>query len=316
MKRIGPRTLPCVIIFIIYISPLGKILRDLGIQYHFYADDSQLYVTFNINDADKAVKKVEEAVNVIKEWMSQNFLCLNEDKTEVILIASKSIQKKLQIPHITVGSEEIVPAKEAKNIGFIFDYIMDSKKQISATCKSAWFHLRNVGKIRQYLDKKSTEQLIHSFVTSKLDYNNCLLYGLPDTLLLRLQRIQNAAARLVLRLPKHCHITPTLQDLHWLPIKHRINYKILLMVFKALNNCAPSYIADLLTKKPECSINLRSNGNNFLMVPKSNTVTYGDRNFRNMAPILWNNLPNEIRDCHEINVFKRLLKTYLFKDAY
>jgi hypothetical protein len=183
-------------------------------------------------------------------------------------------------------------------------------------CKSAWYHLRTIGRIRKYLDKKSTEQLIHAFVTSKLDFNNCLLYGLPGSLLHKLQAIQNAAARVVSRMPKHCHITPLLVQLHWLPIPQRINYKVLLMVFKALNTLAPSYITEMLTYKEESSRSLRSNNRKLLVRPRSNTVRYGDRNFRNVAPMLWNNLPLEMRNCDNVNDFKKQLKTHLFHDAF
>ena len=109
-------------------------------------------------------------------------LCLNDDKTEVLVIGSKSAHQKLNIPFITIGDQNIVPSNTAKNIGFIFDHVMDCKKQVNAICKTAWFHLRSIGKIRQYLDKKATEQLIHAFLSSKSDINNALLYGLPDTL--------------------------------------------------------------------------------------------------------------------------------------
>jgi hypothetical protein len=204
----------------------------------------------------------------------------------------------------------------AKNIGFIFDHIMDSHKQISLTCKSAWYQLRNIGKLRQYLDKSSTEQLVHSFVSSKLDINNALLYGLPDTLLHKLQVIQNASARLIMRQPKYCHITSILYDLHWLPVKQRIMYKILLTIYKALNDLAPLYIADLLTKKPKSSRSMRSDEKKLLVVPRSQTVRYGDRNFKNVGPALWNMLPDEMRSCDSVDSFKRQLKTYLFLNAY
>jgi hypothetical protein len=304
------------ILFIIYTSPLGKILQKLGIKYHFYADDSQLYISFDIHEAGVATKRIEEAVTTIKEWMSNNFLCLNEDKTEILLIASPSMHKKVNIPHLTIGSEKISPTSSAKNIGFIFDNIMGSHDQISLTSKSAWHQLRIIGKLRQYLDNKSTEQLVHAFVSSKLDINNALLYGLPDTLLHKFQVIQNAAARIVMRLPKYCHITPVLQDLHWLPVKQRIMYKILLTVFKALNNLAPAYITDLLARKSKSLREMRSDSKNLLIIPKSRTVGYGDRNFKVAGPILWNMLPDEMRACDNLDSFKTQLKTYLYHIAY
>ena len=304
------------LLFIIYMGPLGKILRNLGISFHFYADDSQVYVSFNVSDSEGAVNKVEEAVTIIKSWMNANFLCLNGDKTELLLIASKFNLGKLDIPHINICGDKISPATKARNIGFIFDSIMDCRAQITQTCKSGWFHLSKIGKIRQYLDEGATKILVHAFITSRIDMNNCLYLGLPDNQIRKLQLLQNAAARIIMRLPKHCHITETLHELHWLPVSSRIHFKIILMVYKALNNMAPQYLTDLLTWKPSTARNMRSNNQNLLMVPKSNTVTYGDRNFTNVAPSWWNALPHHLRDCDNIITFKRLLKTHLFKLAY
>ena len=138
----------------------------------------------------------------------------------------------------------------------------------------------------------------------------------PDCLLHKLQVIQNSAARLLVKLPKHSNISPTLASLHWLPIAYRIEYKLLLMVFKALNGFAPAYIADMLQPKVASSRSLRSDHQNLLVIPRSHSKTYGDRNFRYAAPFLWNGIPLDLRLCTDLKDFKRSLKTYLFKKAF
>ena len=103
-----------------------------------------------------------------------------------------------------------------------------------------------IARIRSYLTPETAKLLLHAFVTSKLDYCNSLLYGVPKYQILRLQRIQNVAARLVTATSRYDHISPVLKQLHWLPVAQRIKFKILLLTYKALKDCAPSYIKDLL----------------------------------------------------------------------
>ena len=141
------------------------------------------------------------------------------------------------------------------------------------------------------------------------------MYGLPDVRIKQLQQIQNNAARLVLKAKKYDNITPILKKLHWLPITFRIEYKILLLCFKSLNGLGPKYLAELLLPyvPNRC---LRSSDQKLLIEPKSRLKSYGDRAFSVCAPKLWNKLPLALRTCGKVDVFKRNLKTYLFKQAF
>ena len=170
------------------------------------------------------------------------------------------------------------PSDKARNIGAIFDKTLSMNHHIAQTCKNAWYHLRQIGEIRSYLDIEATQTLMHSFVTSRLDAFNGLLYGVPKQQISKLQRIQNAAARIVTLSKKADHITPILYKLHWLPITERIEYKILLLTYKALHDMSPGYIKDLLEIRI-CSRTTRSSDQLTLNIPKTNTVRYGDRCF-------------------------------------
>lgn len=179
--------------------------------------------------------------------------------------------------------------------------------------------LYNLRRIRKYLDKDSAETIVHALVTTKLDYCNGLLFGLPECQIAKLQKIQNACARLVCNAPKFCHITPLLYSLHWLPIAQRIEFKILLIVYKSLIGQTPSYISEMLKLKSVThSHNLRSTGDSLLLqIPTCMTkVTLGDRAFYCGAPKLWNNLPLHIRNATSLDIFKNRLKTYLFCGFY
>ena len=158
---------------------------------------------------------------------------------------------------------------------------------------SSFYHLRNISKITKYLSCEATETVVHAFVTSKLDYCNSLLYALPKFLIAKLQSVQNSAARLVCKTRKFDHVTPTSVELHWLPIKYSIVFKILLLVYKSLNAITPSYLSELLAYRM-ISYSLRSVSKGDLIELSSRTQTYGDRSFAVCAPRLWNSLPLEI----------------------
>ena len=168
-----------------------------------------------------------------------------------------------------------------------------------------------ISKIRTYLDRESTEAIIHAFVTTNLDYCNAIPYGLPKVLLNRLHLVQNRTARIVTFTKKYEHISPSLIDLHWLPGEYRIIYKILLLVDKAINGLSPSYISNLLSFCSS-SYSLRSCSNKLLQVPRSKLKPYGDRRLSIAGPKLWNSLPASLRNADSLNSFKKHLKTYLF----
>ena len=163
---------------------------------------------------------------------------------------------------------------------------------------------------------ESTKMLVHAFVTSCLDYCNSLLFGIPQYQIKRLQRVLNAAARITCFTPRCSHITPVLMHLHWLPIKFRVEFKIALLVYKALNGMAPDYIVDLLLEKPDCCYQLRSNDQGLLLIPQTRAKTLGNRAFAHAGLSTWNKLPYNIRNIKSIENFKSQLKTFLFKEAY
>ena len=189
-------------------------------------------------------------------------------------------------------------------------------EQVKKVCQASYYHLRNISKIRKYLIPETAEIVIHAYITSKLDNCNSLLYGLPDYMINKLQSIQNAAAWVITLTKKWEHITPALKKLHWLPVKYRIIFKILLLVYKGLHGLAPTYIAELLHQRNYGSRVLRSSSQMLLMVPRTFRKNYGDRAFSIAGPKLWNDLPYSLKTSESVAIFKKNLKTYLFKDAF
>ena len=301
------------ILFNIYTLPLGDILRKHDIPYHFYADDSQEYAFFEVQDYTTTALKMENAVHDIRVWYSQNFLKSNDDKTDVIILFSKFCPSFYKFP-IAVGEILINPSTKVKNLGVTIDQNLNMEKHVNNVVSTAFLKLRELYFYRRYLTKDSLVVLVHAFITSRVDYCNSLLTGLPSVLLRKLQSVLNASARLISGTRKFDHITHVLKDLHWLPIKQRIKFKLMLTVFKCLNGSAPMYLQKKLNIS--CNPKLRSSNKKLLIVPKSRTKIYGDRRFSVSGPRQWNLLPKEIRLCNSIDNFKSKLKTFLFTEAY
>ena len=187
-------------------------------NFRFYADDSQVYFSFD-SDSFVIVPRIEACLHDIATWMSLNKVKLNDEKTELLVIGSQHL-KASQIPSFTAVDGTIMqPSQSASNIGVIFDNKLNLERQVAAICKSAFFHIRNLSRIRKFLSVGTTKMLVHAFVTCRLGNCNSLLYGLPKYLVHRLQLVRNCPARLVLCGRKYEHITPLLKELHWLPVE-------------------------------------------------------------------------------------------------
>ena len=203
---------------------------------HCYTDDSQGYISFSPNDRAEqlaVVRSMVDCIRNIRSWMLNNNLKLNDDKTEFLIIGTPQQLEKLDIISICVGDSDIHPVPIAKNLGSWFDSRLSTATHITKICASSFYYIYNIRRIRKYLSQQSTETLIHAFITSRLDYCNGLLYGLPDCLLNKLQRVQNACARLIFKEQKFCHVTPLIYELHWLPISLRTQTYFQLLLVSA-----------------------------------------------------------------------------------
>ena len=259
---------------------------------------------------------MEACLEDMSTWMAEHHLKLNAEKTEFLVMGTKAQTKKIQEPLvITIGDESITASEKARNIGAVMDNELNMIAHVNNVSKSCYVHLRNIGRIRPNLTEDAAATLVHSFIASKLDNLNSLLYGIPDKTIKKLQLIQNNAARIVTRSRKYDHITPILKRLHWLPVSSRIQYKICMLTFKCLHGKAPMYLAEMLTPyRPTRA--LRSQGQNRLLEKPGRLKTVGDRSFRTAAPKLWNGLPPALRMCDDLDAFKRDLKTHLFRIAF
>ena len=245
-------------------------------------------------------------------WMAANFLQLNQDKTEVLLIGPEDQREKI-LPKL--HSFSLNPSQSVKNLGVILDSDLNFIPHIKNITKVGFYHLKNIARVRPFLSLATTEVLMHAFISSRLDYCNALLSGLPKKTINSLQLLQNSAARVLTRTRGREHITPILKSLHWLPVRFRIDFKVLLLVFKSVNNLGPSYLSDLLSPyRPPRT--LRSSSTGLLTIPRVGSKTHGEAAFSCYGPRLWNSLPVGLRAAETVDIFKRKLKTHLFNLAF
>ena len=299
----------------VYTSPLFSIAEKYGLDIQMYADDTQLYLSFCVEEKDIALDRMEKCISEIRDWMFKNHLKLNDSKTEFLVVGSKYLTKQMDsVSQIKIGDSSVDAVSDAKNIGAILDANLDLEKHVASICKSCYMHMHHIGRIRRYLTEEAAAVLVNALITSRLDYANSLLYGLPKHLIKRLELVQNNAARLVFRKKKRDNVKLLLKKLHWLPIRYRIMFKINVLTFKCIRGLAPKYLSELISlyEPPRC---LRSSGKG-LLDRKSARLMIGERAFSVAGPRLWNELPLHIRVAEKLCTFKSLLKTYYFRKAF
>ncbi|XP_032872790.1 uncharacterized protein LOC116970201, partial [Amblyraja radiata] len=293
------------LLFNIYMLPLAQIMKNIKICYHSYADDTQIYITISPGDYSP-IQALSRCIEQINDWMNQNFLQLNKEKTEIIVFGAKEEQLKVstQLQMVMLKT-----TNQARNLGVVMDSDLNFNSHIKTVTKSAHYHLKNISRIKGLMSQQDLEKLVHAFIFSRLDYCNSVFTGLPKKSIRQLQLIQNAAARVLTKTKKVDHITPVLRSLHWLPVCQRIDFKILLLVYKALNGLGPKYISDLLLSY-EPPRPLRSSGTGLLCVPRVRTK-HGEAAFSFYAPHIWNKLPENCRSAATLGSFISRLKTFL-----
>lgn len=305
--------------FIAYTEDIVGIFNGLEIVHHGYADDTQGLARTSPSAIEQTVTTLEQMVSQVGAWCASRKLQLNASKTELIWFGMPSSLSKLDTADLALhtGTVTIQPCDVVRDLGVYFDKNLSMRNHISLITRNCFYQLRRLRPICRLLGRQVAQRLVSAFVLSRIDYCNSLLAELPASTLSPLQRCQNAAARLVLNLKTSDHITPALIELHWLPVKQRIIYKICLLVHKSLTNTAPPYLRELfvpLSTLPSRS-SLRSSSSTNLSVPATR-LRFGDRAFAVAGSRYWNLLPADIRSTPDIQNFKSKLKTYLFQQAF
>ena len=248
--------------------------------------------------------------------MDHKHLKLNENKTEYMFVGKKNCLRNIDFNNMIINGNQIQVVENVRNLGVAFDSSSTFGNQINNVVRTAGYHLRNIAFIKKYLDEDSVKKLVFNSVISRLDYCNSIYHELPKDQLKKLQRIYNRAARLIKGTSSRERITPVLIELHWLPIKPRIIFKICVMTHQAITTGCPPYLRELLTvlHPGENTINTRRATDAVSLFEPRCTSSIGFRAFKFATPRLYNNLPLDIRSTTNIILFKKKLKIYLFSD--
>lgn len=292
------------VLFNIYMRSISNVYSSHSFSHHGYADDNSGTRSFSsVFQYQVLLNDIPDIISELKSWMKLHFLMLNESKTEIIVF-----QNNLQHPingTFTNSGKCIRFSSVAKYLGVYLDSSLDFVSHINHITSECYMYIRKIKSIRKYLSQHECEILVHAFISSRVDLCNALFFGLPKSTLLKLQRIQNSAVRIIYNLKKRDSVKHYLKSLHWLDIEQRIVYKTLLFVFKCIHGYAPFPLNSLIVVKdtPSLSLDVKT------FFPSSK---FGRRAFRYSAPRLWNCLPHTIRLSVSIDVFKKNLKHHLF----
>ena len=305
------------LLFVIYIHDLVTVAEKYGLFIELYADDSQWYVGFSpLTERSQAINNVQMCMVEVKEWMANNYLKVNFDKTDVLFL-SNSLSHSIFYDHIScsIQGETFINKSDqsAKSLGVQLDNKLSMKKMVSYCVKNCYLNLKKLGGIKRNLSKDIRLTMVKSYVISRLDFCNALYANVSKTLLNKLQNVMNACVRFIFDLQRDIDVKPFSKSAHILPVKSRIAYKLCSIVFKILHESAPSYLQDKVSYKSplDTGINLRSILNTMMLeLPKyEHTCAY-------MMAKSWNDLPFSVRNCHTNISFKKLLKTHYFSVEY
>ena len=293
---------------------MSALLKYHKIGYHVYADDTQLYISFICKQPLESITKVNSCLSDIRRWMITNKLKINDSKTEFIVFRSPQLSGL----SVNVGESQITQSLKVRDLGVAFDQFLSFDDHITAICRSTYFHIRNIEKIRNLLSYNACSTIIHALISCRLDYCSSLLYNVPTHKTDHLQRLQNQCAHISTKSPRREHITPVLKSLHLLKIQDRITLKILMLTYKSYYNNAPTYLCELISRR-ESSVNMRlgSDQHQLIMPPisKDCSSTFLERSFIYAAPCEWDKLSECIRTS-TFDYFRKSVETMLFTQQY
>ena len=229
---------------------------------------------------------------------------INPDKTEILLLRPSCLNHEIVINGVLIDGQCIRFSKQVKDVGVWLDQNLDMNKHINSIVSHCHKILRDIGRVKKYMQRTHLETIVHAIISIRLDYCNSLFVNLNKDSIFKLQKVQNTAARLILGKRRRDSAKDALRELHWLNVDARITFKILLLVHKVVRGqCNMSLSDKSFNGRPEDELKL--------VTPTFNTK-YGERLFEYNGSRLWNSLPVHVRKEEDTEVYKKMIKTILF----
>jgi len=231
---------------VLYTAELVDIAAEMDVNIHMYADDTQLYVHCKPSDTTDAVAKLERCVAVVDKWMAASRLKMNSDKSEVIWVGSRRMLRRMFFQPYRL-EDTISATDKARLLGLLISANLTFDQHITTVSGQCFYQLCQLRSVRQSLDTESIKSLIHGFVSSRVDYCCSLLIGSWRSVTDKLQRVLNAAARVITNSKRYdSGLSRILHyDLHWLDVTERIQFRVAAAVYKCLHSTAPAYLTEL-----------------------------------------------------------------------
>jgi hypothetical protein len=297
------------LLFIIYLTGLGDVIKSFGIDYIMYADDVQLFITTEVSQLTQSILTMNKCIAAVIEWLSRSMLTLNPVKTECMLFGSPAILKKCGVVSVSVMGVGVSSSSSLRDLGVMLDQSLTYRDQVANIRAQSFMRLRLISRLKRIVSPSHYKMLVNSLVLSNIEFGAPLLYGLPNCLMNRLQDILNAAFRSIYGLRKFDHISALYSEHQWLNIKQRIVFRMGCIIYNILKADRPTYLSRLMTERMTLRPT-RSNCDKKFLVPRVSTL-WGSRAFQVCAPRIWNDLPAKVQTASSYSAFRDGLLSHL-----
>jgi hypothetical protein len=300
------------LLFTIFLHDIGQVMMQHEVNYVIYADDIQLWLHSNVDDIGNTVQRITECINHLKHWLSAHFLLLNGGKTEVILLGSQQLLSRVSLTELSIDGVTIKISDKVRDLGIILDKSLTFQPYIASVSAASFAYLKVISRIRKSLPMADCLLLVHSLVISRLLYCTTVFNGITKKQLQKLQRIVNAAIRVVDLKSRRDSVNDSLRQHNWLKVEKLVSLRSAALIFSILQSGKPIYLSDRL-KQLQRTQHLRSNDNLLLEVPQCSSQM-GERAFSRYAPSIWNSIPVDIKKLKKKKAFVEDYKDYLLSE--